>query len=238
MEKERMSGVLVVDSNEVLTQAIHTQLIAAGAEVYRHRRKPAVPACCDTEHLIYGTRGDEIIATWDMLRRPINRIVFGSLPVEAEWPGSPEEIDRLASGIETRLLTFLSELQAAGRLLARHGGGQIWVITQELSMRFCLPLDACPIESRAKQAAVKSFAKEVLHLGVTVNCASIQLLAEQAPKEQWRAMRERLKIYAVRFAPPKALSVAKTLTEFLLHPDLPMSGLVVPIGFGLAEQNI
>jgi hypothetical protein len=238
MDKERMPGVLVVDSNEVLTQAIYTQLIAAGADVYRHCRKQPVPAPCEAEHRIYGTRGDEIIATWDMLRRPINRIVFGSLPVQHDWPGSPEEIDRLASEIETRLLSFLSELQAAGRLLARHDGGQIWVITQELSMRFCIPLNACPIENRAKQAAVKSFAKEVLHLGVTVNCASVQLLDEQAPKEQWRAVRERLKVYAVRFKPPKALSVAKTLTGFLLHPDLPMSGLVVPIGFGLAEQNI
>jgi hypothetical protein len=233
-----MPAVLVVDSNEVLSQAIYTQLIAAGADVYQHCRKQAAPPPCDAGHMIYGMRGDDIIATWDMSRRPINRIVFGSLPVEHDLPDSLEEIDRLANGIETRLLSFLLELQAAGRLLARHDGGQIWVITQELSMRFCIPLNACPIESRAKQAAVKSFAKEVLHLGVMVNCASVQLLAEQASREQWRAMRECLKVYAVRFNPPKALSVAKTLTAFLLHPDLPMSGLVVPIGIGLAEQNI
>jgi hypothetical protein len=238
MDKGRMPGVLVVDSNEVLTQAIHTRLIAAGADVYQHCRKQAATPPCGAGHLIYGTRGDDIIATWDMARRPINRIVFGSLSVQRDLPDSPEEIDRLASGIETRLLSFLSELQAAGRLLARHDGGQIWVITQELSMRFCMPLNACPIESRAKQAAVKSFAKEVQHLGVTVNCANVQLLAEQASSEQWRAMRECLKVYAVRFNPPKALSVARTLTEFLLHPDLPMSGLVVPIGIGLTEQNI
>ncbi|WP_375411723.1 hypothetical protein [uncultured Bradyrhizobium sp.] len=233
--------MLVVDSNDVLTQAIYTELIAAGAEVYQHCRNQQAPApSCHAEHLIYGTRGDEMIATWDMSRRPINRVVFGLLPVEQDLqlPGSPEEIDRLAGGIETRLLAFLSELQAAGRLLARHDGGQIWVITQEQSMRFCIPLNTCPIETRAKQAAVKSFAKEVLHFGVTVNCASVQLLAEQASKEQWRAARERLKVYAVRFKPPKAPAVAKTLTEFLLHPDLPMSGLVVPIGFGMAEQNI
>ena len=242
MPGERRSGVLLLDSGGVLARALAVQLTSAGADVYCHSRERSAETLRhldgdDFENPVCGERADDILATWDMAQRPIQGIVFGALPIEQASMDSLDDIDALAIRVENGLLRFLSELQAAGRLLVRHGG-QIWVMTSDLGMRFCMPLDACCIETRAKQAAVKSFAKEVSHMGVAVNCASIQLLAEQAPPQQWRAQRDRLKIHAVRFHPPGAQAVARTLAGFLLQKDLPMSGVVVPIGIGMAEPNV
>jgi hypothetical protein len=236
MDSPQRPGVLVLDADAIVADAVATALEAAGETVYRYCRDagltgPGIVAAAVAQPT-------DLLAQWEQRRTPINRIVFGADAPASALPERLDLIDALADQIEARLLSFLSELQLAGRLLARRDGAQIWVLTQELSMRYCIAVNPCPIEIRARQAAVKSFAKEMLQLGVVINCASIQPVAEQASEQAWRDARQRLKLYALRFAPARAAEVGRALSGLLLQPRLPMSGLVVPIGFGVAEQNI
>lgn len=178
------------------------------------------------------------MANWDRGHHQVDRVVFGQPDLDG-MSATPEGLDRLAGLLETRLTRFLAELQAAGRWLVRNErGGQLWVLTQEDSMRHYMNVRSVPIESRARQAAVKSFAKEVFRFGVRVNCANVQLLAEQATMDDWSGARAGLKAFATRFKPNTTASAAEMLCTFLGQAELPIAGMVVPIGIGFSEQSI
>jgi hypothetical protein len=122
--------------------------------------------------------------------------------------------------------------------MARADGRQVWVLTQEDSMAFCMPMVAQPLVTGARHAAVKSLAREVLRFGLALNCANLQLLAEQAPAPAWREARDSLKAFSTKFQPVEAASVAQTLTAFMRQPTIPFSGLVLPFGIGVPEVNV
>lgn len=150
------------------------------------------------------------------------------------------ELARMIDEAEAMLHDFLGTLQSAGRRLMRREGGQIWVLTHEGSMRYYMPehLPGGETLSRAKQAAVKSMAKELLRFGIRVNCANVQTLTEHHSSDDWRAGRKGLKAYAMRFVANPASAVASTLHAFMLQPYLPFSGVVLPVGIGLQENNL
>ncbi len=175
---------------------------------------------------------------WDGLKTPVNRIVLGQRKVASDIPIKLEEIEALARRHENALLEYLLLLQAAGKLLARQGGGQIWVLNQEQSFRHLSPLETSPVDTFARRAAAKSFAREIGRMNVRVNCLSIQPLAEEREPAEWRDLAPGTKIYASRFKPCRSNAVADTICSFLDQEDLPMFGLDIPIGVGLTEQNI
>ncbi|CAN0601939.1 unnamed protein product, partial [Ectocarpus sp. 12 AP-2014] len=144
----------------------------------------------------------------------------------------------LASSLDFELTRFLAELQAIGKLLVRNDGGQIWVLTQEDSMSYYTSSSSSPIRTRAQHGAVKSFAKELFRFGVRLNCANVQLLAEQASQEEWDAARKGVKAFAMKFKPNSTAAIAKTLRCFLEQSDLPVAGMIVPIGIGFPETNV
>jgi hypothetical protein len=150
------------------------------------------------------------------------------------------ELARMIDEAETMLPDFLSTLQSAGRRLMRREGGQIWVLTHDGSMRYYMPehLPGGDTLNRAKQAAVKSMAKELMRFGIRVNCANVQTLAEHHATADWQAGRGGLKAYAMRFVANPASAVAGTLHAFMRQPDLPFSGVVLPVGIGLQENNL
>lgn len=231
-------AVLIIDADSALNRALCDELRDGGYHVIAHTREATeLPFPKDVTHVIC-THASNQIAAWSDTWGPLSHVVFGQRNQQEMDCNLEEEVEVLITSLETQLSDFLMELQSAVQLLARHSGGQIWVITQEDSMHYYMPMLTAPIVTRARHAAVKSFAKEVFRLGVFINCATVQLLAEQADPIAWRDARDGLKAFAMKFKPVKAAAVARTLGNWLAQDELPMVGLVVPLGIGFSENNI
>lgn len=245
-----MKTVLLLDADCALGRALCDALHAPDYRVIAHARSAGHEPFADDVEVIVADRPEQVLATWDAPRPPLDHVVFGQPRTSDAWhsrgPGPDgtavdhiaSQFDALATSLEAGLAGFLGELQAAGKVLARGNGGQIWVLTQEDSMQYCLDFQASQIESRARHAAVKSFAKEMLRFDVRINCAHVQLLREQAPSDAWQQAREGLKAFAMKFKPNRASTVAATLRGFLSQPELPIVGMIVPVGIGFTENNL
>jgi hypothetical protein len=223
-----------------LTPALCETLRAAGHPILLHdeRADAARPPCDGVQRL-----PTVPLAQWlreDPLAESVRHVVF-ALPPPAS-PIAPDAavsaLAALADTLQTRIEDFLQQLQAATRLLCRHEGAQIWVLTPDESMRYHLGTAPGCIETQARHAAVKSVAKEVWRFGLRVNCACVQQLAEQSTPAQWSQARETLRAYAMRFRPNPAAAVARTLSAWIGEPELPMAGVVVPVGIGMVEGNL
>lgn len=233
-----METVLIADADSVLSRALCDELAAGGFNVVAHVRTADHGPFSGPVTVVTAGELHEALAGWNETVSPIDHIVFGQPPDDATPSPSEAGFEGLVSSLDAGLTGFLAELQAAGKLLARNDGGQIWVLTREDSASYYTGRPSVPIQTRARHAAVKSFAKEVFRFGVRINCADIQLLAEQATREDWQAARSGLKAFAMKFKPCRASDVAGTLRHFLEQADLPIAGMIVPIGVGFAENNI
>ncbi len=233
-----MNTVLVVDADSVLARALCEELANARSRVIAHVRS--------TEYAPFGTRITVMSAptVHDVLARcaesgsRIDRVVFAASSSHGPSSDGDSDFESFISNTHEQLDQFLGELQAVGALLVRADAAQIWVLTQEDSMYYYTGSPSSPVSTRAKHAAVKSFAKELFRFGVRVNCANVQLLAEEATTDEWLRAREGLKAFAMKFKPNRADAVARTLSLLLGQADLPIAGMVIPIGTGFAEANI
>lgn len=232
-----METVLVIDADSVLGRALCSELTKENYTVIAHVRSDRPVQFEEGVMVVSAQRAHDEIPVWNETLSPVNHIVFGQ-PDHHGPISAVGDFDALAEALEDQLTGFLSELQAAGNVLVRNTGGQIWVLTQEDSMQYYLQSPVQPIDNRARHAAVKSFAKEIFRFGVRANCANVQLLADQASPADWQAARDGLKAFAMRFKPNGAAAVARMLRHFLQQADLPVAGMVVPIGVGFAENNI
>ncbi|MFC5473499.1 hypothetical protein [Paraherbaspirillum soli] len=230
--------VLILDADTILGRALCDELRSAGYRVIAHTRaEPDLPFASDVIHQIAPLASDRI-ADWNQAWGPLSHVMIGQREHREMGYRLEDQAEELMVALQEQLSHFLLELQSSAQVLMRNDGGQIWVITQDDSMQHYLSMPAMPIVTRARHAAVKSFAKEVLRLGVRINCATVQLLAEQAEPDAWREARDGLKAFAMKFKPIKAAAVACTLRGWLAQKDLPLAGMVVPLGVGFSENNI
>ncbi|MEQ8967424.1 MAG: hypothetical protein RID91_16540 [Azospirillaceae bacterium] len=254
-----MAVVAVVEADTVLGRVLCAELAAHGHGVLAHCRDAAAgpPGAVDPGAVDPGSGGvregsppsgtilrltadavDDALPDWHAAHGPIEHVVLVQPDAGPAPPPGADGHDAFIDALEAELVGFLATLQAAGRLLIRGEGAQIWAITRDDSASHYLPGAPPPMAMRARHAAVKSVGKELYRFGVRVNAATVQTLAEQADPADWRAARHGLKAFAMKFRPIGAEAVAGTLRRYLEQPDLPVAAMIVPIGIGMPENNV
>jgi NAD(P)-dependent dehydrogenase (short-subunit alcohol dehydrogenase family) len=219
--------VLLVDADEPLGFALAGELRATGHHVITHARNASAPTDVHAGDLT--TDLETVVAQ----HGPFDRVVFG-LRSGSEQFEAPEDLLRA----QHDLGRSLGELRAVAQMEGRREQGQVWQLLPEDSMQYYLDVPSQPVRSRALMAAVKSLAKEVFRFGVRINALQVQPLAEQLPASEWRAAREGLKAYALKFKPQPCIEVARLIHGLLAQPNLPLAGLVLPVGVGFPETNV
>ena len=238
MRPSTCTRLLYIDAGGPLARALVARLEASGWYVVTHTRSATAHSIPGAAVHVVAEQVSKHFDAWNCAHGPFTHVLFGMSDVDEFVLGLESGQANLADAIQGQLTAFLAELRGISLALARAGGRQIWVLTQEDSMAFCMQMATQPIITGARHAAVKSLAREVRRFGLQLNCATIQLLAEQAPASAWRDARELLKAFSLKFVPLEAATVASTLAGLLDQDTLPFSGQIVPFGIGVPEANV
>lgn len=225
-----MKHILIVDADTPLCARLATRLREAGHQVTTHARQERAGYRFDCTH----PDAQEAI---DRLARDgacLDRIVFG-LPAT----GMANEDEACITDAFDALDGMLVELQAACQALRRADHGQVWVLVAEDSMGYFIHgLPWHPILAQARIAAVRSLAKEVFPLDLRVNALLLQPTSSDLDPAELKHRKSLLKAFSIRFRPPEDEDVAQLFSGLLEMPQLPMTGLVMPCGFGFPEVNL
>lgn len=224
---QNSKNILILDADHHLGTALSKVLSEAGHAVFTHARQASKNVNFVCEDI------STALPEWNMVHGPFDHIVFGLRNIS-------ESVDSFESitYIEQDISTTLGELKACVQLLSRRDDSQIWVLLQEDSIQYYLPLPSQPMRSRALMAAVKSLAKEVFCFGIKLNAIQIQPLEEQFESSIWKNAKEGLKAYALKFKPQKSVDVAQLIRALIEIPKIPLAGMVIPVGIGFPEANV
>jgi NAD(P)-dependent dehydrogenase (short-subunit alcohol dehydrogenase family) len=229
MNEQPRKTILLLDADHALGAALVQSLREAGHRVLTHARQ------AHPDHPVDWVAAQPAaeLAQAQLRFGDFDRVVFG-LRSGAERIDSPDDV----AALHADLACTLGELKTVSQLLTRRDESQIWVLLQEDSMQYYLPVASQPVRSRALMAAVKSLAKELFRFGVRLNALQVQPLAEQLEAPVWKAARDGLKAYALKFKPQTAGDVASMLRALIELPCIPLAGMVMPVGVGYPEANV
>ncbi|MFZ6863875.1 hypothetical protein ACO0K7_14680 [Undibacterium sp. Ji67W] len=232
--------VLILDADSHLGSALASSFFEVGHEVVLHTRSeyPAFSTMSGVEHVVTSDPAEKLVDWFDSRKAP-QCIVF-NLKAKDEFGVLRDDgdMEELITQLSEDLPGFLRELQAFALLLARAGEGVIWVLVQEESAAYYVPVPISSIVSKARIAAVKSIAKEVARFEVKVNAISLQAYREQLSDGEWKSARDGLKAFALKFKPINANEIADTICRLSEVPSLPIVGMVLSLGVGMPEFNI
>ena len=148
----------------------------------------------------------------------------------------PGEVDAFAGEIHRETMAFLADCRAAVRAMMPAGQGRVLALCIDDVAAAILGLPQTPIANQARAAALKSLAKEYGRMGLGFNTVICQPPREMVRESGWRANRERLKVYALRYRPIGIRTYVRFLLS-MLEGDTPANGGVLCLGNGVMEMT-
>jgi hypothetical protein len=142
------------------------------------------------------------------------------------------------TAIQTKLKAILKALKYGTQHLARADGGRIFVMCYDHSVNISIDAPSTPITNNAVTAAVQSLAKEVARFGVTINIFLMHPPKESLLPAQWRAAKNDLKVYSMKYKPAKAEDLSEIMHMYAEVNHLTTTGGVIPLSSGIAACNI
>ena len=118
-----------------------------------------------------------------------------------EAEARPDASLAFADALHRQTMAFLADCRAAIRVMMPAGKGHLLALCIDDAAAKILGLPQTPIANQARAAALKSMAKEYGRMGLGFNTVVCQPPREMAEESAWRARRERLKVYALRYRP-------------------------------------
>ena len=148
----------------------------------------------------------------------------------------PDAALAFADALHRQTTAFLADCRAAIQAMMPAGKGQLLALCIDDAAARILGLPQTPVANQARAAALKSMAKEYGRMGLGFNTVVCQPPREMAEASAWRARRERLKVYALRYRPIGIDAYVRFLLS-MLDGDTPANGGVLCLGNGVMEMT-
>ena len=149
---------------------------------------------------------------------------------------APDAAAAFAGEIHCQTMAFLADCRAAIRAMMPAGKGCVLALGIDDVAAKILGLPQTPIANQARAAALKSMAKEYGRMGLAFNMFVCQPPREMVEKSVWRAHREQLKVYALRYRPIGIGSYVRFILS-MLDGETPVNGGVFCLGNGVMEMT-
>ena len=149
---------------------------------------------------------------------------------------APDAAVAFAGEIHCQTMAFLADCRAVIRAMMPAGKGCVLALGIDDVAAKILGLPQTPIANQARAAALKSMAKEYGRMGLVFNMFVCQPPREMVEKPVWRAHREQLKVYALRYRPIGIGSYVRFILS-MLDGETPVNGGVFCLGNGVMEMT-
>ena len=149
---------------------------------------------------------------------------------------TPGAAAALAGELHRETMAFLGDCRAAIRTMMPAGRGYVLALCIDDYAAKILGLPQTPIANQARAAALKSMAKEYGRMGLGFNTFVCQPPREMVERSAWRARREQLKVYALRYRPVGVRGYSRFIVS-LISGDPPANGSVLCLGNGVMEMT-
>ena len=154
-----------------------------------------------------------------------------------EAEARPEAALAFADALHRQTMAFLADCRAAVRAMMPAGKGHLLALCIDDAAAKILGLSQTPIANQSRAAALKSMAREYGRMGLGFNTVVCQPPREMVEASAWRARRERLKVYALRYRPIGIDVYARFLLSMLDGDMPPANGGVLCLGNGVMEMT-
>ena len=148
----------------------------------------------------------------------------------------PDAAAAFAGEIHSQTMAFLADCRAAIRAMMPAGRGSLLALCIDDYAAGILELPQTPIANQARAAALKSMAREYGRMGLGFNTFVCQPPREMVERSAWRAHREQLKVYALRYRPVGVGGYVRFILS-MLDGDPPANGSVLCLGNGVMEMT-
>ena len=151
-------------------------------------------------------------------------------------PAAPDAASAFAGELHRQTMAFLADCRAAIRAMMPAGRGCLVALCIDDYAAKILGLPQTPVANQARAAALKSMAKEYGRMGLGFTTFVCQPPREMVQKASWRARREHLKVYALRYRPVGVGSYARFILS-TIDDESPANGSVLCLGNGVMEMT-
>ena len=149
---------------------------------------------------------------------------------------APDTATAFADELHRQTMAFLADCRAAIRAMMPAGRGYVLALCIDDYAARILGLGQTPIANQARAAALKSMAKEYGRMGLGFTTFVCQPPREMVERAEWRARRDRLKVYALRYRPVSAGSYSRFILS-LINGEPSANGSVLCLGNGVMEMT-
>lgn len=167
-------------------------------------------------------------------------VVFAP-PAECEAKGlgralsDPAQAVAFAAALRDQAMDFLRNCRAATLAMMPQKAGQVLYLGVDDVAARIMGLTETPMASQMRIAALKSLAKEYGRMGLQYNTVICQPSRDLAEADVWRARREAMKVYTMRFSPSETAEQAAFCMQ-VLTGKVPLNGGVICLGKGVMEM--
>ena len=149
---------------------------------------------------------------------------------------SPDAAAAFADELHRQTMAFLADCRAAIRAMMPAGRGYVLALCIDDYAARILGLGQTPIANQARAAALKSMAKEYGRMGLGFTTFVCQPPREMVERSAWRARRDQLKVYALRYRPVGVGGYSRFIVS-MISGDPSANGSVLCLGNGVMEMT-
>ncbi|MCF6267945.1 MAG: hypothetical protein L3J57_15615 [Desulfuromusa sp.] len=148
----------------------------------------------------------------------------------------PEQAVVFTESLHQQTIEFLANCRAATQAMMPVKQGNVLALCVDDVAARVLGLPQSPIINQARAAATKSLSKEYGRMGISYNTVVCQPSREMVEKSTWRASRDAMKVYSLRYSPVETSDYISFLLSMFDGSTIVNGGLIC-LGNGVMEMG-